>query len=208
MILSFQWWGCCCEFVRVLLRQNCHCNLWPSVSMLEFRGGEGGRGEGREAARKTVAMWWCVCVISWCRVLPCLGEMRRTYVLLEPRGWHWRWGKTELQGKCFPWSEAATVYTALSIDTSPVDPRTLGFTHKRKGRLTKRSLPTHSQDCEENRTYAALKVDHFIRLAWRSCIITHVILHSPAAALVAVTVLNWAEVARPENAKDYTSQCK
>lgn len=33
------------------------------------------------------------------------------------------------------------------------------------------------------------KLDHFIRLAWRRCIITHVTLHAPAAVLVAVSVL-------------------
>lgn len=32
--------GAAVEFVRVLLRHNCHCNLRPSVSALELRRGE------------------------------------------------------------------------------------------------------------------------------------------------------------------------
>lgn len=43
------WGGGCCEFVRALLRHNCHCNLRPSVSVLELRGGD-------ESGVKTVAV--------------------------------------------------------------------------------------------------------------------------------------------------------
>lgn len=45
--------GCCSEFVRLLLRHNCHCNLWTSVSALKLREGE---RRGSEAVRKTVAV--------------------------------------------------------------------------------------------------------------------------------------------------------
>lgn len=59
MILSFSGGGCCCEFVTVLLSHNCHCNLQPSVSALELRGGgAGGGGEESEVKlkEKTVAV--------------------------------------------------------------------------------------------------------------------------------------------------------
>lgn len=81
-----------------------------------------------------VRLVWCKARARW---LPCLGDMQGTYVVLEPLGWHWRWGKTVLQAKCFPWSQPATVCTAQLIDKSPVDLQMLRFTHKRKGQLTK-----------------------------------------------------------------------
>lgn len=37
--------------------------------------------------------------------------------------------ETVLQGKCFPSSVAAAAGAAPSIDTSPMDNQTLGFTH-------------------------------------------------------------------------------
>lgn len=133
--------------------------------MLELRGGE----RGRQTVRKTVVVWWCVCATTaraqW---LPCLGDMQWTYVVLEPQGWHWRWGKTLLQGKCFPWSEAATDCTAASIDTSPVDRQTSRFTHKCKGRLIKCSLPTENpRTVNGNRTHASphLKTGSFHQIS-------------------------------------------
>lgn len=71
----------------------------------------------------------------------------------------------------------------------------LRFTHTKnvKGRLTKCSLPTEIPQTVNGTGHTVClpppKLDHFIRLAWRRCIITHVTLHAPAAVLVAVTVL-------------------
>lgn len=84
MILSFQWrgggGGGCCEFVRALLRHNCHCNLRPSVSVLELRGGD-------ESGVKTVAVWWFVVRLSLAaRWLPCLGDMQGNICCLGAPG--------------------------------------------------------------------------------------------------------------------------
>lgn len=135
MILSF-WWrrrGAKRGRVAVLLKHKRFCDPWPSALLKEAR--------KRDAARKTATAGGRVRATSWRRAraywLPCLGDMQGTYVVLEPLGWHWRWGKTVLQGKCFPWSEPATAYTAPLIDESPVDLPMLRFTHKRKGQLTK-----------------------------------------------------------------------
>lgn len=52
-------WGRCREFVIVLLRHNCRCNLGPSVSAAGMRGGVETRrrgGEGSKAVRKTVGV--------------------------------------------------------------------------------------------------------------------------------------------------------
>lgn len=129
MILSFRWRRCGSKWARLaaLLKHKRFCFIEE--------------GKEKSAVRKTVTVGWCVCATGWCRPcacwLPCLGDMQGTYVVLEPLGWHWRWGKTVLQGKGFPWSEPATAYTARLIDKSPVDLQMLGFTHKRKGQLTK-----------------------------------------------------------------------
>lgn len=135
MILSFRWRRCGGKWghVAALLKHKRLCDPWPSASLKEER--------KRDAVKKTVTVGWRVCATSWRRArvrwLPCLGDMQGTYVVLEPLGWHWRWGKTVLQGKCFPCSEPATAYTAQLIDKSPVDLQMLRFTHKRKGQLTK-----------------------------------------------------------------------
>lgn len=52
---------------------------------------------------------------------PCQADMNRTYVILKPAGWRWRWKKTELQGKFRPWRKTATTYMVQCIDKSPVD---------------------------------------------------------------------------------------
>lgn len=136
MILSFRWRrrGAKRGRVAALLKHKRFCDPWPSALLKEAR-------ICCDAVRKTATAGWRVCATSCCRAracwLPCLGDMQGTYVVLEPLGWHWRWGKTVLQGKCFPRSQPATAYTAQLIDESPVDFRTLRFTHKRKGQLTK-----------------------------------------------------------------------
>lgn len=135
LILSF-WWRRCggkCGRVAALLKHKRFCDPWLSASLK--------KGKRRDAVRRTATVGWRVCATGWCRAcacwLPYLGDMQGTCVVLEPLGWHWRWGKTVLQGKCFPWSEPATAYTARLIDKSPVDLQMLRFTHKRKGQLTK-----------------------------------------------------------------------
>lgn len=52
---------------------------------------------------------------------PCLVDMKRTYVVFQPAGWHWRWEKTVLQGKCHPCRKPARTYMAQCIDKSLVD---------------------------------------------------------------------------------------
>lgn len=52
---------------------------------------------------------------------PCLVDMKWTYVVFQPAGWHWRWEKTVLQGKCRPWRKPARTYMAQCIDKSLVD---------------------------------------------------------------------------------------
>lgn len=104
----------------------------------------------------------------------------------------------------------------LRVLTSlPWTAKTLRFTHthtqkkKRKGRLTKcyqlRFPRLRNGTGQMPPPPKKKNPDHFIRLAWRRCIITHVTLHAPAAALVAVTVLcgSTAEL-RPGDCKDYT----
>lgn len=121
--------GACCGTFKAQ-------TLLRSVAICFIEGGKERRcceEDGNRGMRR-LCDWLLESRACW---LPCLGDMQGTYVVLEPLGWHWRWGKTGLQGKCFPWSQPATAYTARLIDESPVDLRMLRFTHKRKGQLTK-----------------------------------------------------------------------